>query len=101
AAVPVRLLHRAPGERTGGLGGAVREGLAAGARWTGGMDGDLQHPPERVPGLVAAAERGAGPGVATRDARAGGARGGSAAVGVLARRRRWCSRGRWLVSVIR
>src|SRR5262245_42829446 len=33
AAVPVRLLHRARAERTGGLGGAVQEGLAAGARW--------------------------------------------------------------------
>jgi hypothetical protein len=45
AAVPVRLLHRAPSERTGGLGGAVQEGLAAAtARWTVVMDGDLQHP---------------------------------------------------------
>jgi dolichol-phosphate mannosyltransferase len=75
AAVPVRLLHRAPGERTGGLGGAVREGLAAAtARWTVVMDGDLQHPPERVPDLIAAGERAADLVVATRYAGAGSAR---------------------------
>jgi dolichol-phosphate mannosyltransferase len=67
SAVPVRLLHRPCGERGGGLGGAVQAGLAAvTARWTVVMDGDLQHPPERVPGLVAAAERGADLVVATR-----------------------------------
>ena len=76
AAVPVRLLHRAGAERTGGLGGAVREGLAAAtARWTVVMDGDLQHPPERVPDLIAAAERGADLVVATRYAGQGSAGG--------------------------
>src|SRR5262252_5381357 len=76
AAVPVRLLHRARAGRTGGLGGAVQEGLAAAtARWTVVMDGDLQHPPEQVPNLIAAAERGADLVVATRyagDGRADG-----------------------------
>ena len=76
AAVPVRLLHRAGAERTGGLGGAVQEGLAAAtARWTVVMDGDLQHPPERVPDLIAAAERGADLVVATRYAGQGSAGG--------------------------
>ena len=76
AAVPVRLLHRARAERTGGLGGAVQEGLAAAtARWTVVMDGDLQHPPERVPDLIAAAERGADLVVATRYAAEGSAGG--------------------------
>jgi dolichol-phosphate mannosyltransferase len=76
AAVPVRLLHRARAERTGGLGGAVQQGLAAAtARWTVVMDGDLQHPPERVPDLIAAAERGADLVVATRYAREGSAGG--------------------------
>ena len=76
AAVPVRLLHRAPADRTGGLGGAVQEGLAAAtAAWTVVMDGDLQHPPERVPDLIAAAERGADLVVATRYAGEGSARG--------------------------
>jgi energy-coupling factor transporter ATP-binding protein EcfA2 len=45
AAVPVRLLHRTRAERTGGLGGAVQQGLAAAtARLVVVMDGDLQHP---------------------------------------------------------
>jgi dolichol-phosphate mannosyltransferase len=76
AAVPVRLLHRARAERAGGLGGAVREGLAASAaRWTVVMDGDLRHPPQRVPDLIAAAERGADLVVATRYAGEGSAGG--------------------------
>jgi len=46
AAIPVRPLHRPPAERTGGLGGAVQEGLAAvTAARAVVMDGDLQHPP--------------------------------------------------------
>lgn len=49
----VRLLHRPPGQRTGGLGGAVVEGLrAARGPWAVVMDGDLQHPPELVAQLV-------------------------------------------------
>jgi dolichol-phosphate mannosyltransferase len=45
----------------------VQQGLAAAtAAWTVVMDGDLQHPPERVPDLIAAAERGADVVVATR-----------------------------------
>jgi len=67
SAVPVRLLHRAADERVGGLGGAVQAGLATStATWTVVMDGDLQHPPEQVPDLIAAAERGADVVVATR-----------------------------------
>ena len=50
ASLPVRLIHR---ERaTGGLGGAVMEGLAAAeADACLVMDGDLQHPPEDIPVL--------------------------------------------------
>ncbi|KAA9089439.1 glycosyltransferase [Microbacterium radiodurans] len=53
---PVRLIHRdAP---TAGLGGAVVEGLrAATSNWCLVMDGDLQHPPEDVPRLLARADR--------------------------------------------
>jgi dolichol-phosphate mannosyltransferase len=56
SAVPVRLIHRAPGERVGGLGGAVFAGFqASSADWFVVMDGDLQHPPEMVPVLLARA----------------------------------------------
>jgi dolichol-phosphate mannosyltransferase len=49
----VRLIHRSPEERTGGLGGAVVAGLkVARAEYACVMDGDLQHPPEVVPMLL-------------------------------------------------
>ena len=49
----VQLIHRAPEERTGGLGGAVVAGLrAAQAEYAVVMDGDLQHPPEMLPVLL-------------------------------------------------
>ncbi len=50
ASLPVRLIHR---ERaTGGLGGAVMDGLAAAESDAClVMDGDLQHPPEDIPAL--------------------------------------------------
>jgi len=52
----VRLIHRADGERVGGLSGAVLEGIsAARAPWVLVMDGDLQHPPEEVPRMMAVA----------------------------------------------
>jgi dolichol-phosphate mannosyltransferase len=55
--VPVRLLHR--DQRTGGLGGAVMEGFAAAnADACLVMDGDLQHPPEKIPELYARFARG-------------------------------------------
>lgn len=51
--VTVRLLHRAHSEQTGGLGGAVVAGLrVTSAPWVVVMDGDLQHPPETIPGLL-------------------------------------------------
>jgi glycosyltransferase involved in cell wall biosynthesis len=50
----VRLLHRPAGQRDGGLGGAVLAGFrAASAPWAVVMDGDLQHPPEALPDLLA------------------------------------------------
>ena len=53
--VRVRLVHRAPGERAGGLGGAVLAGMRwSEAPWVVVMDGDLQHPPEVVPRLLEA-----------------------------------------------
>jgi dolichol-phosphate mannosyltransferase len=50
----IRLLHRARSERAGGLGSAVLTGLrACEGEWAVVMDGDLQHPPEVVPELLA------------------------------------------------
>ncbi len=52
----VELLHRTGAQRTGGLGGAVLAGLArTRTEWVCVMDGDLQHPPERVASLLEAA----------------------------------------------
>lgn len=52
AAISVRLLHR--DRPVGGLSGAVIEGLRAASNDTCVvMDGDLQHPPEVIPDLVA------------------------------------------------
>lgn len=60
ASVPVRLIHRDGPARAGGLGSAVAHGLAdSEATWVVVMDGDLQHPPELVPRLVAAGDSGA------------------------------------------
>ncbi|RWZ49872.1 glycosyltransferase family 2 protein [Labedella phragmitis] len=57
ATMPVRLLHR--DDPQGGLSGAVLEGMAiARSDWCLVMDGDLQHPPEVIPTLVARARRG-------------------------------------------
>ncbi|MEA1264811.1 glycosyltransferase [Microbacterium sp. STF-2] len=52
APLPVRVIHRS--ENTGGLGGAVVVGLEAAAfDICIVMDGDLQHPPELLPTLLA------------------------------------------------
>lgn len=57
AALPVRVIHRE--RRTGGLGGAVLEGLAAAdADACLVMDGDLQHPPEEIRDIYARFARG-------------------------------------------
>lgn len=54
AELPVRVIHR--DEPVGGLGGAVLEGVrASSAPYFLVMDGDLQHPPELIPALLARA----------------------------------------------
>jgi dolichol-phosphate mannosyltransferase len=64
----VRLLHREPEQRVGGLGGAVLLGLVnARSEYACVMDGDLQHPPELLPILLnTAREKDADIVVATR-----------------------------------
>jgi dolichol-phosphate mannosyltransferase len=52
-ALSVRLIHRSPEQRTGGLGGAVVLGLQnVQSDYACVMDGDLQHPPELLPALL-------------------------------------------------
>ena len=49
----VRLIHRSPDERSGGLSGAVVAGMqVARAPWVCVMDADLQHPPEVVESMA-------------------------------------------------
>uniref|UniRef100_A0A7C3ABF9 Glycosyltransferase n=1 Tax=Thermorudis sp. TaxID=1969470 RepID=A0A7C3ABF9_9BACT len=55
---PIRLIHRPPHRRTGGLGGAVATGLeVAHSPWACVLDADLQHPPELIPCLLEQALR--------------------------------------------
>lgn len=58
--LPCRLLRREPGERAGGLGGAVLRGFeVAEGDVLVVMDADLQHPPELVPTLASIVAMGA------------------------------------------
>jgi dolichol-phosphate mannosyltransferase len=77
AAFPIELIHRPAGKRRGGLGSAVLDGMrSAHTAWICVMDGDLQHPPELIPALVAKAEAsGAEVVIASRYARDGSADG--------------------------
>jgi dolichol-phosphate mannosyltransferase len=74
--LPVRLLVRPPGQRPGGLGGAVLAGLSA-ARGPvcAVMDADLQHPPELLESLLHASLTGADFVVASRYLDGGAAEG--------------------------
>lgn len=69
--ITVRLLHR--DHPIGGLSGAVLAGLAATTSdWCVVMDGDLQHPPEVIPALLAAGDQdGADVMIASRYVRGG------------------------------
>lgn len=77
----VDVVHREPGQRAGGLSGAVLEGFRrARGEWLAVMDADLQHPPELLAALYATAQRGAADVVcATRNVGAGGRAGLGAA----------------------
>jgi len=75
--LPISLIHRPPGRRSNGLGGAVVEGMrAARGQWVVVMDADLQHPPEVFSRLLDCAKRtGADIVVASRYAQSGDAAG--------------------------
>jgi len=75
--IPVRMVHRTRAQRRDGAPGAILEGFAeARGSVLAVMDGDLHHPPEILPRLLAPVLRGdAELAVATPDA--GGVRGGS------------------------
>jgi dolichol-phosphate mannosyltransferase len=75
SALPIVLLHRESPD--GGLGGAVVAGLkAATYEWCVVMDGDLQHPPELIPALLASASaQGADVVVASRYVKGGSSSG--------------------------
>ena len=63
----VRLLHRAGEQRWGGLSGAVVDGMeVVNGQVAVVIDGDLQHPPEEIPALAAAAIRSGGLAIASR-----------------------------------
>ena len=82
--VTVRVFHRAPDRRWGGLGGAVVDGFgqARGAVAVV-MDGDLQHPADRISSLVAMVDSGSGVAIASRRVH-----GGSDDLGLTPTRRR-------------
>ena len=51
---PVRLIARSGKERSGGLAGAVVEGMKhSEGEYICVLDADLQHPPDQIPGLLA------------------------------------------------
>jgi glycosyltransferase involved in cell wall biosynthesis len=83
----VSVLHRAPGERRGGVAGALLAGLAvAESRWVAVMDADLQHPPEVLAELFATGESaGADIVCATRNVSGGGRDGLGAARDVISK----------------
>ena len=83
----VDVVHREPGNREGGLSGAVLEGFRrARADWLAVMDADLQHPPEALADLYAAAgSAGADIVCATRNIGRGGRAGLGAARDLISR----------------
>jgi dolichol-phosphate mannosyltransferase len=83
----VDVVHREPGDRAGGLSGAVVEGFRrARGEWLGVMDADLQHPPDVLADLFATG-RSAGADIvcATRNVGGGGRDGLGAARDVISK----------------
>ena len=72
----VDLVHREGSDRAGGLSTAVVSGIhGTRGEFVCVMDADLQHPPEDIPGMLAAARDGADVVVASRYMRGGSRRG--------------------------
>ncbi|PZR81313.1 MAG: hypothetical protein DLM65_05965 [Candidatus Aeolococcus gillhamiae] len=72
----IDVLHREGSDRTGGLSTAVVSGIhRTRGEFVCVMDADLQHPPEDIPGMLAAAREGADVVVASRYVRGGSRRG--------------------------
>ena len=72
----VAVVHREGAERAGGLSTAVVSGIhGTRGEFVCVMDADLQHPPEDIPGMLAAARDGADVVVASRYMRGGSRRG--------------------------
>ncbi|MHB8465559.1 MAG: glycosyltransferase [Acidimicrobiales bacterium] len=78
----IRVIHRSPGDRDGGLSGAVLRGVASThSRFVAVMDADLQHPPEVLPSLLAPLGAGSADIVVATRYRDGGSPGGLAGPG--------------------
>jgi dolichol-phosphate mannosyltransferase len=91
--VPVSVVHREPGMRTGGLSGAVIEGFRrARGDWLGVMDADLQHPPEVLADLFAAGRDGSDIVCATRNVGGGGRDGLNVARDLISKSFTTCAR---------
>ena len=74
--IQVRLLHRDPADRAGGLGSAVLLGIdACTTRFCAVMDGDLQHPADVLTQLNEELARGASVAIASRYSAAGSTQG--------------------------
>lgn len=87
---PIQVCHRAAHERTGGLGGAVKVGFArAQGRFVAVIDADLQHPPEVLRLMLAAAA----PAIGGADLVIGSRYAGAGGVGEFGRLRRVVSQG--------
>lgn len=79
---PVKLIHRETGERAGGLTTAIVRGLReARGTYVCVLDGDLQHPPEKLREMLATAQRDAADVVVASRYRVGGSAEGLPGIG--------------------
>ncbi|HYM15482.1 MAG TPA: glycosyltransferase [Dehalococcoidia bacterium] len=97
AGFPVTLIHRQASERKGGLTTAILRGLrVARGQYVSVIDGDLQHPPEKLAEMLAEATRSGADVVVASRYRAGGS-----AAGLPGASRRLVSLGsKWISKVL-